>query len=354
MGRSRRELSPLRLWLFAFIMLTAALPLFYRRALMASSTTNGGKCFLPFCNKAVLYRPSHRNTRDTENSHATSSLPNTEKGRDCALLFFGLIKSFSNLVLPSIRENILQNNPSCDIFLHTYNFTNIPPNIRNNESKDDLEYRVNDVYLLTGNVVVEDVNFVYKKRGKDMSMVKKYSYLGWGACCLSTENMIKQWHSIESVWNLMEETSAKMPLSQYKRVGLFRSDILYITPINISDSRAALPAFSSWYGVNDRIFYGCYEHAKVWATMRFQFIEPFTKYYLIKNHSWDNILPLEESSSRSTNDIISNYLHHGGRQGFHSETFLAKMLLNYSIPFEAKPICAWRIRSGGIVQKYDC
>ena len=171
---------------------------------MSSSANCGGQSIFLCSNEVVLERSMHYSSLNktiyTERLHAKLSLPYAEKGKDCALLFFGLIKSFPNLVLPSIRENVIQNNPSCDIFIHTYNFTNVPPNIRNNESIDDLEYRVNDVYLLTRIVVVEDVNFVFKRRKNDLSIVKKCSYLGWGACCLSTENMIKQWHSIESVW----------------------------------------------------------------------------------------------------------------------------------------------------------
>ena len=65
--------------------------------------------------------------------------------------------------------------------------------------------------------------------------------------------MIKQWHSIESVWELMEFHAAKRRVF-YKQVGLFRLDAYYVDPINVSDSQAALLSFGSCKGVNDRLF----------------------------------------------------------------------------------------------------
>ncbi len=51
----------------------------------------------------------------------------------CALLFFGLVKHFDDLALPSIQKNIVGPNHQCDIYLHTYNITDLPVNPRNGE-----------------------------------------------------------------------------------------------------------------------------------------------------------------------------------------------------------------------------
>ena len=268
----------------------------------------------------------------------------------CALLFFGLMKSFENIVLPSIQENILGPNPSCDVFLHTYNFTCVPSNPRNNEGKCDEKYQSSEAYLLTPHVVIEDLDTFEMKRKNHTVVVNEHHHRNWGPCCLSSENMVKQWHSIESVWELMESFSAEKNVF-YNRVGLFRSDVYYVDPINISDSQAALPSFGSWNGVNDRLFYGSYDHARVWATKRFEFIPSFLKHFLKTNNNGHALLHLNGSY-----DVRSAqaYLQHGGYQGFHSETFLAKLLLNYSVLFETKAICLRRVRAKGIIESSDC
>ena len=339
-------------WLLVIITATSMTSLLYQNAITPLST-KGDSSY-------TLVNPSITNSlmsTETINSQENGKLLGVGRGKrgiesNCALLFFGLIKKISELVLPSIRKNVVEVNPFCDIFIHTYNFTKLPLNVRNNETNSDIEFKVDDVYQLTRNVLIDDMKSFFKKKRKYVSTVKKYGYLGWGACCLSSENMIKQWHSIESVWNLMDIT--RTSLHQYKHVGLFRSDVYYANPINISTSKAALPAFSSWYGVNDRLFYGYYDYAKIWATRRFDFVEPFIKYFLKTNHSWDNLIHLVERNGSFNERSISNYLRDGGRQGFHSETFLAKMLLNYSVPFETKPICVWRVRAEGVLLRSDC
>merc|ERR1712048_1076988 len=85
------------------------------------------------------------------------------------------------------------------------------------------------------------------------------------------DNMIKQWHSINAVWELMDATK------KYERVGLFRSDVLYKTPVNMSDGDAVIPNFQHWGGLNDRLFYGLYENSKIWATQRYANAEEFVK-----------------------------------------------------------------------------
>jgi hypothetical protein len=63
----------------------------------------------------------------------------------------------------------------------------------------------------------------------------------------------------------------------YDQVGLFRLDVQYIDPIRISDGVAVVPHWGWPPGsMNDRMFYGRYSFAKVWATGRFKLFNRFS------------------------------------------------------------------------------
>lgn len=71
---------------------------------------------------------------------------------------------------------------------------------------------------------------------------------------------------------------------QYTRIGMFRSDALYVTPIDLyqtnadsfdnRNNQAVLAPFGAM-PVNDRMFYGPYEAVDIWATRRFSFLENY-------------------------------------------------------------------------------
>jgi hypothetical protein len=96
-------------------------------------------------------------------------------------------------------------------------------------------------------------------------------------------NIIKMWHSQESVWNLMEPLSDTSPqrLNQqhYSRVAMLRNDILYVTPIDIyqvpdgsidyQNQFAVIPNFGN-FPVNDRMILGPADAVRIWAAGRFQ------------------------------------------------------------------------------------
>ncbi|GMH66992.1 hypothetical protein TrRE_jg8979 [Triparma retinervis] len=133
------------------------------------------------------------------------------------------------------------------------------------------------------------------------------------------DNMIKQWHSIDRAWKMMEESG-----KTYSRVGLFRLDVLYTHEISIAatEGEAVVPDFLKSGGKNDRMFFGNIEHARVWATGRFDLVPHFL-----------------DSQSK------------GGYIGLHSEKFM-KFLLR-EIPVTEKPICFHRVRATGKIVK-DC
>jgi hypothetical protein len=95
---------------------------------------------------------------------------------------------------------------------------------------------------------------------------------------VTVDNIVKMWHSIEQVWNLMEHHAQQNNIT-YHRVAMLRSDVVYMTPIDIWDTGkwntidaqntiAVIPGFGK-HPVSDRIVYGPYQAVQQWATTRF-------------------------------------------------------------------------------------
>ena len=49
---------------------------------------------------------------------------------------------------------------------------------------------------------------------------------------MTVDNIVKMWHSIEQAWNLMEAHEQRENI-HYTRVAMLRSDVVYMTPIDI-------------------------------------------------------------------------------------------------------------------------
>jgi hypothetical protein len=266
---------------------------------------------------------------------AVAALSQDRQDTKCALLFFGLVKDFQELALPSIQKNIIVPNPHCDIFLHTYNITVTRISRRNLETP--YEVKIDEAYLLTDNVTMDTDLTFENEHHKFLRRTRRLYHREWGVCCRSHDNMIKQWHSIKRVWDLMVDHE-RMVLGQgndvkspgdYKHIGLFRSDVYYTSPINIFDSNATLPNFASYKGYNDRFFYGQRQHAAVWAD-RFSFAQTFERKYMVSS------------------------ITRGKKRGYHSETFLYHLMNHFNVPVVPKNICAWRIRAGSRLSVEDC
>jgi len=293
---------------------------------------------------------------------ASSSSESQTGNKKCALLFFGLIKeSFSSITLPSIQKNILRINPLCDIYLHVYNLTQAPTNERNREYHSS-QLNVSEAFLLTNNVVFEVMETFDRNRREILERTrKKYSH-NWGECCGSHDNMIKQWNSIQGVWDLMHDSelqlmedkqSGRFPNHDrkhkeanhyYEQVGLFRSDVFYTRPIDIFDSQAAVPNFAHHRGINDRLFYGSYDNAKIWASQRFAFVDIFENKY---------IKPLEHQDLDAWSKIRKLF---GAKfkDGYHSESFLMNLLNHYGVRVDLRDHCVWRVRTGKRLLANDC
>jgi hypothetical protein len=132
--------------------------------------------------------------------------------------------------------------------------------------------------------------------------------------------MYKQWHSIERVWDLMEENENNLGV-EYERVGLFRSDVKYTTPINIFDGDAVIPKFG--FIASDRMFYGLRENAKIWSKIRFS--------------------------------GVTCYKPRHAALAMHSEFYMKDFVLA-KIPteVETRDFCFYRVRGNGDVLDDDC
>jgi hypothetical protein len=110
------------------------------------------------------------------------------------------------------------------------------------------------------------------------------AYYPWAAKTYtnsSLDNIVKQWHSIEYAFKLMDITAKQMNVT-YSRVGMLRSDAMYLTPIDIAMLDKEVIDTKNHYmvvapfarmPVNDRMIYGPYDAVKIWSTKRFELIE---------------------------------------------------------------------------------
>ena len=150
------------------------------------------------------------------------------------------------------------------------------------------------------------------------------------------DNMIRQWHSIEKVWGLMEAFELRTG-TKFDRIGLFRLDVLYEDSIRIIEGEveetAVIPSLMARHlnphaTYNDRMFYGAREYAEIWATDRFGSVGEYM--------NWQTTAPYSVF------------------KGLHSEEFLHYILYEkWKIPIFEKDICFKRVRAGGKVMD-DC
>jgi hypothetical protein len=238
-----------------------------------------------------------------------------EHGR-CAINFFGLPRAFESLVLPSIINNVVKPNPGCDYYVHYYHMT------------EELEGRsgMGGTIDPTAIVLLRDAVFkIATERNEPLPIVEfifdreedfwnkyndlttrirtttingKYLYFPWKAKTyrhpVTTDNIVKMWHSIQSSYLLMEQTAAEKNID-YEIVAMLRSDVVYITPIDIHDgpkpdhANATAPVTVPDFGkhpVSDRIIYGPREAVKIWATERFSHLDSHVKFILENDPGW--------------------------------------------------------------------
>jgi hypothetical protein len=230
----------------------------------------------------------------------------------CAINFFGLPRAFESLVLPSIVKHIIEPNLDCDYFVHYYHMTEEAAG----RSGHGGTINPTEVLLLRQSVLrvaasrqesrTPMVEFVFDTEenfwSKYTSLVEKirntkvrgrYLYFPWKAHTykhpVTTDNIVKMWHSIQSVHELMERSAAAHNI-KYTTVAMLRSDVVYVTPINVRDgssdnSVVTIPDFGN-HPVSDRIAYGSAEGVKIWATTRFSSLEAHVRYVQKHDPGW--------------------------------------------------------------------
>ena len=250
----------------------------------------------------------------------------------CALCFFGLPRAYRNMALPSIIQNILVPNArhNCDVFVHYYNQTEEASGRLNSGGTINPE----DVLLLANATravsqlyhhhhhygkdhrvphisfaVDTDAQFK-EKRATELALIHNtldvngvQVYFPWrhrSWTNTSLDNVVRQWHSIESAFNLMvaESEANTNNNMKYSRVGMFRSDCMYLTPIDIAmvsgsnksgnntngnnnivdynNQNMVIAAFAQ-HPVNDRMIYSPFQGVKIWAKKRFKLIKERAK-----------------------------------------------------------------------------
>jgi hypothetical protein len=235
----------------------------------------------------------------------------------CAINFFGLPRAFESLVLPSIIKHIIIPNHNCDYYVHYYYMTEELQGRSGNGGTIDptaillLRDAVHKVSIDRGDKVLPIVEFVFDKEedfwNKYTNLIHrirttivngKYLYFPWKAKTyrhpVTTDNIIKMWHSIQSAYQLMEDV-AKQKNINYNTVAMLRSDVVYVTPINIHDAPitenklqltpVTIPNFGK-HPVSDRIIYGPKDAVQIWATQRFINLERHVDFILHNDPGW--------------------------------------------------------------------
>lgn len=308
-------------------------------------------------------RVSHQSKQSYHTEKKSFEMPKIDR---CAINLYGLPRSFQSLVLPSLKEHvIIPNAPhGCDYFVHYYDQSQEPAG----RSGQGGRLHTNEIKLLKSQVErltefhggpPRQPTVLYTSDTEDqfwnqhqtlLDKVRnatdpegRYLYFPWKAKTythpLTTDNILKMWHSLQSVWNLMQQ-HAKSQGFEYTRVAMLRSDVVYVTPIHIyesspgvtdSDNRVAIvPAFGK-HPVSDRLMYGPYKAVEIWASQRFQRLEAHIQHILKTDPGW----------------------------GMHSERFVERALfppiqkLGYTI-MEHPTLCFFRARADESVWITDC
>mmetsp|Transcript_10878 Transcript_10878/g.26318 ORF Transcript_10878/g.26318 Transcript_10878/m.26318 type:complete len:443 (+) Transcript_10878:292-1620(+) len=288
---------------------------------------------------------------------------NEDWEKRCALLFFGLPRSYKDMVLPSLEQFVLNYNAkyNCDVFVHYFHQRKEAAGRYNEGGELDptevltLERAVHAMFQRTHplrkqpptqNIFKERksppiVKFIhdtnktfYKKRGE---ILKHYHnskdkegnplFFPWKNKTWkksSLDNVVRQWHSIQAVFELMDEYSRTNHVN-YTRVGMLRNDVMFLAPVDIlrldngtmdTENNQMVVCPFGRYPVCDRMIYGPYLGVKIWATYRFQLIEERVKSNLDPGYGMH--------SERFLNDSIIPYIEENF--GYHKH-------INYDICF---------------------
>ena len=271
--------------------------------------------------------------------HYLIPLPSSSSQPTCAICFWGLPRAFQDLVLPSLRANVLNENPHCDYYVHYYDLASEDQG----RSGAGGTIHARDIHLLEQ--VVKHIQFtsdtnetfwqqyeplVQRIRTQKDPSGENYYYYPYRAASYvypsTTDNIIKMWHTIQASFQLLQRSG-----KHYDRVAMLRSDVVYLTPIRVLDERyddeVVIPGFGR-HPFSDRLIVGPMDDVQIWATERFSRLEEHVEWIYEHNPGW----------------------------GLHSERFVNHTLLSrLEHPIVQDPqMCFLRARADGTVWISDC
>jgi hypothetical protein len=286
----------------------------------------------------------------------------------CAVCLFGLPRAFDSLVLPSLVENVIRPNArhGCDYFVHYYNITHearsrsgkggvISPDdvLRLAEAVDRVasewgegaalgrpvtRFRAEtaDEFFTRHGALVEKVRTANDTKGRFLYFPwkdKSYQYP------TTTDNILMMWNSIHESWNLMQSHAMDVGV-EYSRVAVIRSDVFYLTPVDVwelpsggrdsNNSVVVIPGFGR-HPISDRLIYGPSKAVTIWAAQRYERMDAHVQWML----------------------------HNKPGFGLHSETFVRRALLDpvrelgFSV-VEHPTMCFFRARADETIRTSDC
>lgn len=245
---------------------------------------------------------------------AVSDTVKAQKEERCAINFWGLPRAFESLVLPSVTRNIIEQNAAynCDYYVHYYYKT------EESAGRSGQGGLINpkEILLLKDAVLASAkahgharppiVEFTFdteedfwKKHGPLIDKIRKtkvqgkYLYFPWRARTyqhpVTTDNIVKMWHTIQSAFQLMEKSGIDKNI-YYSVVAMFRSDVVYVTPIDIRDTdetvaTATIPNFGK-HPVSDRCIYGAAGAVRIWSMERFSRLEDHVAFVQENDPGW--------------------------------------------------------------------
>ena len=239
----------------------------------------------------------------TTNHHATREQQQQQSLADCAINIFGLPRAFHSIVLPSMKRHVIPQNPNCDYYVHAYNLTleqvsrsgqggnvNVEEILELADAVHQFHPHARVHFAWTQEADFWERHRVLMHKIHTTKRVDgEYRYFPSKATSYkfpsTVDNIIKMWHSIESVFHLMQKHA--LHKNQYTRVAMIRSDVMYMTPIHVhptnkdpsmkNSSTTVIPGFGR-FPVSDRLIVGPIQAVEPWAIHRFDHLEKHVQF----------------------------------------------------------------------------
>ena len=247
-----------------------------------------------------------------------TSYSSAPRSSSCAILLFGLPRAFP-VVWPALQRHVILPNAAygCDYYVHAFDVPSEPagrsgqggpidtPNalktlqqfIEEELPRDPVTWHLPKpatIYVSTS--TNQEFETAHAKLLHKVETVKDQDgnliYVPWkheNYEASTTTNILKMWHSIQKVWESMQDYQQFG--RPYKRVAVLRLDVVHMTPVDVyqinathrdvENTHVVLPGFAK-YPVNDRGIYGPADAVQVWAAERFKKVDEYIQEFRFK------------------------------------------------------------------------